>query len=142
MNEKFKTWFGISLAGLFVLIAGNGIGFIESARAIPSLVSAWASEMPMGVWSVFVAWLVGMVVYLLAEHRLPDSLRSKRAAETISILVTIGVALSQTWIGGGSPAQRLSALWLGIIAGYLAPYVARRLQSVYISATKTKPGGR
>ena len=137
MNEKFKAWFGISLAGLFVLIAGNGKEFLEAATAFPQLANAWASGLPLGLWSIVVAWLVGMVVYLLAEHFLKTSRMGRRASETIAICVVIGVAQAQVWVGGGDAEQRLNALWLGIIFGYFAPYVARRLAAVYTSVKPT-----
>jgi hypothetical protein len=138
LNEKVKAWFGISVAGLFVLLAGNGKEFLEAATAFPALANAWASGLPLGLWSIIVAWLVGMVIYLLAEHALETSRMGRRASETIAILVVIGVAQAQVWVGGGDAEQRLNALWLGIVFGYFAPYVARRLHAVYTTATHAK----
>lgn len=131
MNEKVKAWTGLSAAALFVLIAGNGAGFLDVLAGFPALASAWASGLPLGLWSMFLATLVGIVAYLLAEYKLETSRAGRRASETIAILVVIGVAQAQLWVGEGSPAQRLNALWLGIVFGYLAPYIARRLYAVY-----------
>jgi hypothetical protein len=139
MSDKFKSWFGISLAGMFVLIAANGTQFLEVLKALPGLASAWASGLPLGLWSMVLASAVGAVAYLIAEHALETSRSGRRAAETIAILVVIGVAQAQLWVGGGSTAQRLNALWLGIVFGYLAPYVARRIAAVYTSGKPKNP---
>lgn len=138
MNDNFKKWFGITGAGLFVIIAANGMNFVEVLKALPALASAWAAGLPLGLWSMFLANMVGIVAYLIAEHALETSRGGRRAAETIAILVVIGVAQAQLWVGAGTTAQRLNALWLGIVFGYLAPYIARRIAAVYTSATKPK----
>ena len=138
MNESFKKWFGITGAGLFVIIAANGMNFVEVLKALPALASAWAAGLPLGLWSMFLANMVGIVAYLVAEKALADDRPGRRASETIAILVVIGVAQAQLWVGEGSTSQRLNALWLGIVFGYMAPYVARRLAAVYTSATRHK----
>lgn len=126
LNDRVKSWTGVGVAALFLLIAGNGTAFLEVLRALPALVAAWGSDLPAGVWNITIAWLVGMVAYGLGQWWMPSTRAGRRAAETGAILVTVGVLQLYLW-GKHDPPARLNALWLGLIAGYAAPYFARRI---------------
>lgn len=126
LNDRVKGWTGVGVAALFLLVAGNGTAFLEVLRAVPPLISAWASGLPAGLWNVAIAWLVGMVAYGVGQWWLPSTRAGRRAAETGAILITAGVLQLSLW-GEHSAPDRLKALWLGLIAGYAAPYVARRI---------------
>lgn len=133
MNEKFKTAFGVGIAGLFVLIAMYGKSIVDVGMAIPALAIAWSAQLPLGVWSVLLAFVTSMAAWAFSIHWLPDTRDGQRpqfAAATIAVLVGIAVTVGQQW---GRPGAVLSATWMGFTAGVAAPWVANGIRSILAS---------
>lgn len=132
-NDNFKTWTGVGVAGFIVLLAGSGKEFFAALMAFPALVSAWSAGLPLGVWSVFLAFIVGMCANGFALWWLPDTKGGHRAASTISILVAVAITVAQA---GSSAGSVLNAIWMGFAAGFFAAYCANRLGAVFTAAGK------
>lgn len=131
MNDRLKTMFGVGFAGFIALFALHGKAFVEALMGLPALVQAWSVALPMGVWSVLLALVVSMGVWAFCLHWLPDTKDGRRAnfgAETMAILVAIAVTVGQQW--SGNRGQLLSAIWMGMAAGFAAPYLAKCIRSL------------
>jgi hypothetical protein len=137
MNDKLKTWLGIGIPGLAVLIAMYGKPFLEVMASVPALAAAWSSQLPLGLGSVFLALAVSMAAWAYAIHWLPDTKDGQRpqfAAATIAVLVAIAVTVAQQW--GGKPSAVLNAVWMGFTAGVVAPWLANGIRSLLVSVQK------
>lgn len=137
MNDKIKSITGLSLAGLFALIALQGKPFLEALAGFPGLLRAWSSSLPLGAWSFILALGVGMGAWSFAIHYLPHDKNDKPAkfmADTVSIGVGVVVVLSQSW---GRPAgEVLNSMWVGLLAGLAAPYLANGLRALFTDGPK------
>jgi hypothetical protein len=78
-----------------------------------------------------------MAAWAFAIHYLPHDKNDKPAkfmADTVAIVIGILVVLSQSW---GKPAgQVLNSMWIGLLAGLLAPYLANGLRALFTSTPK------
>lgn len=137
MNRQIKALTGLSFGGLVVLFAVNGKALFEALLGFPLLVQAWAAALPMGLWSSLLALCVAMGVCTFVLHWLPptkDGRKPHFAAETMALVVAVMVTVGQAW--QGSAGEILTALWLGVAAGLLAPYLAKGLRSLFAGAFK------
>lgn len=131
MNEKIKALTGVGLGGLFVLFAMHGKAFLDALLGFPTLIRAYSSVLPLGVWSSVLALVVAMGAWGFALHWLPRTKQGKAphlAAETIALCVAVAVTVGQQW--AGKPGDLLLALWMGVAAGFLAPYLGKCIAKV------------
>lgn len=127
MDSKFRAYFGVGAAGLFVLIAGQGAGFLEVLKGIPLLVQAWTAGLPFGAGSFLLSVAFACGVWGFATRWLHGRY-AQLAVETITLLSGVAVTLAQQWTG--TPGQRLTALIAGMIAGFMAPYVGKLIAAL------------
>lgn len=142
MNGK---WAWVATAGGVVAtvlsaLAMHGKGAIDALAGVPVLLQAWASGLPLGIWSFLLSLSLATLVWATAISKLPETRCGKQphfSADTISLLVAVTVTVTQQFfaaeIGKG---KLLNALWLGLIAGLLAPYIGNAIRAV---AASTKP---
>lgn len=135
VNDKLKGLFGIGVAGFIALFALHGKAFLDALAGFPTLVQAWASGLPLGLWSALLALSVAMGVWGYVLHWLPVSKCGKPpefAASTSALLVALAVMLGQEWVGGRKSASGLlTALWMGAMVGFLAPWLGQGIRSLF-----------
>lgn len=131
MNDRIKALTGLTFGGLLVLLAANGKALIEAAASVPALIQAWSSVLPLGVWSTLLACFVAMGAWGFCLHWLPNTKDGRRphfAAETMALAVAVGVTVGQKW--GAPRGELLMAIWMGLAAGFSAPYLGKAIASL------------
>lgn len=129
MNDKIKALTGLSVGGFIALLALHGKALVDALMGFPLLVQAWSAALPMGVWSALLALALGLGAWSFCLHWLPNDHRGRRpelAAETMALLVAVAVTVLQQW--GGTRGEVLTALWMGVAAGFLAPYLGKAIR--------------
>lgn len=132
-GESFKSATGVSIAALLVLTATYGKQLVEAAVAIPDLYKAYASVLPMGMWSAFLGTLLAAGFHTFARSWHNKSL----AIEVATIL--IGATATAVQIPSNSTASLLSALVVGVIAGMAGLFVAKLVRSIRMGNNDDKP---
>lgn len=142
-GDKFTKLTGLSLAAFVALIVGlQWDAFFKALAGFPALLQAWSSGLPFGAWSFLLALAIAMGVWgWVFMH--PPTLRCftkpHSCADSLTVGVGLAVMLSQQFAGGERGAGViLTTMWLGILAGLLAMYLARLLWSVF-APTKEPP---
>lgn len=132
MGDKFTKATGLTFAAFVALMVGlQWDSFFRAMAGFPALVQAWTAGMPFGIGSFLLAVALGMGVWGLAFRYWPGHCdrRPHFCADTTALVVGLMVMLTQQW--GGTPAQMLTALWVGLLAGLMAPYLARAVWSFF-----------
>jgi hypothetical protein len=114
------TVIGTALA----MLAMHGKGAVEALAAVPTMLNAWAAQLPLGVTSFGLSVALSMLVWLslhrakfTGQHYSPD---------TVALCVATLAMIGQQWAAGiTKPGAVLTALILGLIAGLLVPYLCR-----------------
>lgn len=129
------------LATLFASLATNGEKTLAVLGGVPKLLAAWSSGLPLGTgsWLAAVAVGTGLWLYLLPRlPRAPDGSRAHLKADNYAISAVIVLVLAQRLLAGITvgTGQLLMAFAVGIIGGFMAPWLGRVLRSVWIHRTK------
>ena len=145
MNDRFRAIFGVSFAGALLLIAGNGKAFFEALAGFPALVSAWSSVLPAGTWSAMLALVVATGAWSFSQRFLPPRANGRApdfASHTIALLIAVAITIAQVTYGtpGKSTAgEILQAMWMGVAAGFGAPYLGMGLSAVLAMRPRKDP---
>jgi len=113
-------------------IALHGKAALNALASVPAVLQAWASGLPLGIWSFLLSLVLGTLVWLTAIVKLPRALDGGRrhfGADTICLCACLLVTMTQQEVDGG-PGRLLSAVWIGLIAGLLAPYIGSGLRAL------------
>lgn len=118
MSNWFKTTFGVSAAGLFVLLAANGKNLAEAIRAFAMFGVELLATAPLGVLSFMLALALAVAVQAPLNRwlpKMPCHQSREFVVETLVLFVGFGVMVVQmpTLMGG----------LLGLLIGFLAPYL-------------------
>jgi hypothetical protein len=130
MNDRFLKLTGISFAGFLVLLAVNGPALTQALMGFPALFQAWASVLPLGVWSAALALIIAIGAWAMAMrylHPRPDGRSPQLGADVVAILMGIAVTVTQASSSHATAGQLLSAMWIGCAVGFLAPVLARMI---------------
>ncbi len=125
---QFLSW--TTVAAAVVLVSTHGRAFLDALMGLPALVAAWSSQMPFGALSFLLSLGVaaGACAFLLRWLPACRNDASKHfAAETVTVLVAVVVSTVQQ--RGGTPGDLLTALWLGLLAGFSAPWLVRGIRA-------------
>lgn len=138
MNGKWGwlVTIGGALATVLSALALHGKGAIDALAGVPIMLQAWAAGLPLGVWSFMLSLWLATLVWAAAITRLPlarDGHRPHFSADTLALLVAVTVTLTQQWFAGHGQGQLLSAFWIGLIAGLLAPYLGKAIRALVAS---------
>ena len=127
MNDTFKSIFGISVAGLFALIAMNGGQFVESCKAAWIFLLDIAANAPMGLASFILALALGVVTQASLQHWVPRA--ANRALRQFAIESSaLGVGIGVMWM----QLHTLNGLLLGLLAGFMAPWMQKGICMVLV----------
>lgn len=138
LNDRFLKVTGLSLGAFLVLWAANGDEFIAAFAGLPALVQAWTHALPLGVWSAILATVVATGAWSFTIHWLPpgkDGRRAEFGASVLAVLTGVAVTMTQAW--GQDRGVLLSALWMGMAAGFLAPVIGQGCRSLFVATRPT-----
>lgn len=130
MNGRVQALSWGTIAAAVVLVATHGESFLAAMMGLPKLVAAWSSQMPFGALSFLLSLGVaaGACAFLLRWLPVCSNDASKHfAAETVTLLVAVAVSVLQT--RSSTPGDMLTALWLGLLAGFSAPWMVRGIRA-------------
>ncbi len=132
MNNWIKSGIGVSVAGLIVLLATHGTQLAEALLALWLLMIQMTDSAPLGLASFFVAVSLATLSRWFLCKWVPQVEGEPRARDFLidcaAVVIGTTVAMVQMWSGG--PQARLSALWLGIGAGLVAPLLYNGLSTL------------
>lgn len=132
--DRFSRVTGLSLAAFIALIVGlQWNSFFEALAGFPALVQAWSSGLPFGFWSFLLALGIGMGAWgFVYMHHAVCVMRPHSCADSTAVATGLAVEIAQqAVVGESSPGAMLTALWLGLLAGLLAMYLARLVWSLF-----------
>lgn len=131
-NQRVLSATGVSLATLFIIIAGNAKSLFEGLAGLPVFITAMANNLPLGVGSYLLAQLLGPLFHLFLLRWLPapkgNIHRKDFFAETLTLLGCSLLCLAQQWGGGSGPMLMAGAL--GAVAGFSSPWIVKGFQSI------------
>ena len=122
-RTKAAAWVAIAVS-VVSMLALNGKAALEALAGFPVLVRAYASGLPMGLWSFLLSAAVaaGLHWFVRTWHGRSFVL------EVATLVVAVGVTVSQAAVSRGLEAtagQVLMAAWVGLLAGILGLFVSR-----------------
>lgn len=132
MNNWVKSTLGVSLGGIFVLIATNGDAFFKSISAGWLFLLQLTEEAPLGLSSFLLAFALAVATQPFLRRYLPQMEDDIARAFLIdSAAIVIGVAVM--WL----QMRTLDALLLGMLAGFTAPWAYRGICAAITLAVTT-----
>lgn len=135
--ESKRTWLitlATAIGTVLSAVAMHGKDALAALAGVPSLLQAWASGLPLGIWSFLLSLMIATLVWSTAIVKLPlsrDGRRPHFSADTLALLVALLVTMTQQYFDGVGHGKLLSALWIGLIAGLLAPYIGRGARALF-----------
>jgi hypothetical protein len=140
MNDKLKWLTGSSFVGLIAVFALYGKGFFEALSAFPTLVAAFASNLPGGLKSYFLSLAIAGLFYSFVRRWLTCQHGARREflSQLFALLLGIGITLAQQHATGKTSApDLLQALLIGVLAGLSAPLTVQGLASLFAKPKAT-----
>ena len=134
MNEKLKWLTGSSFVGLFAVLAIYGKGFMDVLAAFPTLMAAFASNLPGGLKSYFLSLAIAGLFYSFVRRWLTchHGARREFLSQLFALLLGIGVTLAQQHVTGKTSApDLLQALLIGVLSGLSAPLCVQGMASLF-----------
>lgn len=123
---------GTAAGTVLAALASHGSDAIAALSGVPALLQAWASGLPLGLWSFALASTLATLVWVAAIRYLPVSVTGKAPfgkANLIALLVGVSVCVAQQYLSPSrSAGALLNAFWLGMLAGFIAPHVGTLLR--------------
>ncbi len=131
LNSRVLSATGVSLAALFVLIAGNTKSLIDGLAGLPAFITALATGLPLGVGSYLISQLLGPFIYLFLSRWLPESKKNVHRkdflCEAFTLVACVVICIVQAW-GLGAGTMLLGGL-LGALAGFSSPFLAKMFRA-------------
>lgn len=121
-----------ALGTLLTALSSHGANALAALSGVPALLQAWASGLPLGLWSFFLAFVLATLVWVAAIRRLPVGSDGKAPfgqANVIALIVGLTVTVAQQYVSPvKSAGGLLNAVWIGLLAGLLAPHIGTILR--------------
>jgi ABC-type spermidine/putrescine transport system permease subunit II len=127
MKDPFKAITGVSLAGVVALFALYGEKFWESARAAWLFLLQITQTAPLGLASFFAALMLGTMTCLALDRWLPP-FKNNHTRRVLQEMSGLAVAVGLSWL----QLHQLNGLLFGVLAGLMAPLVARMLLALAV----------
>ena len=133
MNGRLRAVSWATIAAAVTLVATHGEAFIAALMGLPRLVAAWSSQMPFGAMSFLLAVALAACACAFTLRWLPvcrNDASKHFVAETLAIVVAVAVSILQQ--PDNKPADFLTSLWLGLLAGFSAPWMVRGIRAALV----------
>lgn len=128
------------LTPFVVLLADKGNQMLAVLGGVPKVLAAWASGLPLGVGSFFLAVTLSTLLWLFLLPILPkarDGSRPHLSANLFALAASVAVCVGQQMLVAHGNGEVLRATIVGLIAGLLSPYLGLAMRSCF--ATTPKP---
>lgn len=119
MNTAVKSTLIATLLVLFTAFATNGKAFIESATAAWLFLLKLTADAPLGLSSFLLALSLGAAAQPFVRRYLV--VRCPHSRDFIADSAALALAVVVMWV----QLRNLDALLLGLLAGFMAPWVYR-----------------
>jgi hypothetical protein len=126
MNRWIHSVFGLSLAGLLVLLATHGPALIGVTGDAWALLLRVVAEAPAGLWSFGLALALAVVAQPWLRGALPV-MRCELSREFLIESAALAIGFGVMWL----QKPTLTGALLGGLAGLAAPYVQKGLTAVF-----------
>jgi len=138
MNKFVKGTLGITIAGLFVLLATYGKPLAEAIEALWSLLLKASDDAPLGVASFALALTLATLSRGFLLKYMP-AFRCFKSRDFVIDSAALLVGMAVTWLqmAAADPLARLNALWIGLIAGLAAPLVYNAFVALFALIGRT-----
>lgn len=140
MNDKLKGLTGVGFVGLLWAFATYGKGLVEVIAAFPTLMGAFASNLPGGLKSYFLSLAIAGLFYSFVRRWLTCQHGARREffSQLFALLLGVGVTLAQQHVTGKTTApDLLQALLIGVLAGLSAPLTVQGMASLFAKPNAT-----
>lgn len=121
----FQGATGVTLFGALIIFSTNGRQAIEAVAALPALVAAFSSGLPLGFWSGILGGTVSTGFHLFARSW------HKRSFGIELATIVSGLAVVMAQQSGGTPGDVLRALCIGLVAGFAGLFTAKGLRAMF-----------
>jgi hypothetical protein len=125
-GENLKGATGVSLAGLFLILATNGKEAIEVLLSVPLVIKAFSTDLPFGLWSGVAGTVMAGSFHLFARSWTKRSL----GIEIATIITGLTVVMVQQ--NGGTAGEVLSAAMVGLAAGFGGLFGSKLLRQLFL----------
>lgn len=123
---------GTAAGTVLAALSSHGSDAIAALAGVPALLQAWASGLPLGLWSFALAFALATLVWVAAIRYLPVSETGKAPfgkANLLALMVGVAVCVAQQYVAPArSAGGLLNAFWLGLLAGFIAPHAGTLLR--------------
>lgn len=130
-----------ALGVLAAILALDWSKFMTALAGVPELIQRWSAGLPAGAWSALLGLILSMgawgVTYL--HPRAVCTHKPHSCADTFALAIGFAVVVSQQAVTDRSPANLLTAMWIGATVGLAGMYLARLLWSVLSPPKEPKP---
>lgn len=145
MDRKATLLAVLGAAGtVLTALATHGTDAIRALTGVPVLLQAWASGLPLGMWSFVLALVLATLVWVAAIRHLPVGSTGKApivAANVLALVLGPAVTVAQHAVASmRTPGALLNALIVGLIAGLAAPHIGALMRGK--ARTRPMGGGR
>ena len=133
MNGRLRIVSWATVAAAVTLVATHGEAFFDALLGFPRLIAAWSSQMPFGAASFLLALALSAASCAFTLRWLPacrNDASRHFVAETLAIVVAVTVSILQQ--PDNKPADFLTSLWLGLLAGFSAPWMVRGIRAALV----------
>lgn len=130
INSKILGATGVGGAALFIVLTANLKAFIEGVAAIPSMIQAFSSGMPLGAGSVAIAMVACPLIYHFLDKWMPNSKSNRHSflVEFMTLGSGVGITVAQQW-GVVQGSKMIMPIILGAVAGLFSPLMVKGIKS-------------
>ncbi|PZQ30381.1 MAG: hypothetical protein DI562_07215 [Stenotrophomonas acidaminiphila] len=125
MNKLITSTFGVSLAALLVLLAANGRGLAEAITGLWQVMLRFSDTAPMGLVSFLFSLALAVASQPFLRKWMP-SLKCPLSREFLIETAALAIALIAQLL----QVSDLKGWMLGLLAGFMAPYVFKGLAAL------------
>lgn len=143
MNGRTQVISWATVTAAVALVATHGSAFLEALAGLPALISAWSTQMPFGAASFLLSLGVSAGVCAFALRWLPDCDNDAGRhfiVESAALVVAVVVSVLQQ--RSSAAGDLLTALWLGLLAGFAAPWLVRGARATVAGVKGAKQAER
>lgn len=124
IGAAIRSLFGVSGAGLLVLLSTHGKALLDALAGIPVLLERWSAPSALGMWSILAGLILPIGLDFTLDRWLPawrNAHARMAAIEAVTAVSAVAVVFALL--------PTLPGLMLGIGCGMFAPPIARLIRA-------------
>lgn len=135
-----------SFSAFVALVAMHGESFFKAFGLLPEVLAKFSKLMPLGTGSFFLSLTMAAIAWYFVHRRTPQLSRNGDARAFRSELVALLVGICAMLLQSGATMPTASeatvsavyAVMLGILAGFLAPFIMKGVLALIDRLLRTK----